>query len=99
MGFVDLCAPARSRILYGEVFINNDVAASGAGIFVTTSHPALHSQLTQHRSYPQSKSQWVASGSVLLITVALAVRLFQLTSRYAVNVFFFDQWDFNNGTL
>lgn len=30
---------------------------------------------------------------------ALAIRLFRLTARYAVNVFFWDQWDFNDATL
>jgi hypothetical protein len=30
---------------------------------------------------------------------ALAVRLFRLTSQYAVNVFFWDQWDFNDAAL
>jgi len=28
-----------------------------------------------------------------------AVRMFRLISRYAVNIFFADQWDFNNATL
>jgi hypothetical protein len=38
----------------------------------------------------------------LLVSIAFvfyAVRMFRLISRYAVNVFFSDQWDFNNATL
>jgi hypothetical protein len=38
----------------------------------------------------------------LLITLTLAAltyRLFLLTNRYAVNIFFWDQWDFNDATL
>lgn len=31
--------------------------------------------------------------------ILYAGRMFRLISRYAVNVFFSDQWDFNNGTL
>src|ERR1700738_904668 len=38
----------------------------------------------------------------LLVSIAFvfyAVRIFRLISRYAVNVFFSDQWDFNTATL
>ncbi len=34
-----------------------------------------------------------------LVFVVLAVRFFTLISTYAVNIFFVDQWDFNNATL
>ena len=36
---------------------------------------------------------------VLATTALLAARLFRLVDRYAVNIFFWDQWDFNNATL
>jgi len=36
---------------------------------------------------------------VAIVFAALAFRLFQLTARYAVNIFFWDQWDFNDATL
>lgn len=36
---------------------------------------------------------------VLMTTGLLAARLFLLVNRYAVNIFFWDQWDFNNATL
>lgn len=44
----------------------------------------------------------ITSRPWLLVSVAFvfyAVRMFRLISRYAVNIFFGDQWDFNNGTL
>ena len=36
---------------------------------------------------------------VALFFVILAGRLIRLTTRYAVNIFFWDQWIFNNATL
>jgi len=36
---------------------------------------------------------------VLLVYAAFGTRLFFIISRYAVNVFYWDQWDFNEGTL
>ncbi len=36
---------------------------------------------------------------VAVVFVLLATRLFRLISQYAVNVFFSDQWDFNDATL
>lgn len=36
---------------------------------------------------------------VLFAAAALSARLLSLVSRYAVNVFFMDQWDFNDATL
>src|SRR4030081_2054874 len=44
------------------------------------------------------EEQWVT----LLVAVAFifyAARLFRLISRYAVNIFFSDQWEFNDATL
>jgi hypothetical protein len=44
----------------------------------------------------------VARGSWVLVVVAfvaLAFRLFRLTAEYAVNIFFWDQWDFNDASL
>ena len=36
---------------------------------------------------------------VFSVSLFLAVRLFRQVSRYAVNIFFSDQWDFNDATL
>lgn len=36
---------------------------------------------------------------VIAVSIVLAARFFRLISRYAVNIFFYDQWDFNNATL
>jgi hypothetical protein len=36
---------------------------------------------------------------VFIVSLFLAVRLFWQVSRYAVNIFFSDQWDFDNATL
>lgn len=46
----------------------------------------------------QKQSFWILS-LVFLATIALAARLLTLISRYAANVFFMDQWDFNDATL
>jgi hypothetical protein len=40
--------------------------------------------------------------SLLIVSIVFILytgRMFRLISRYAVNIFFSDQWDFNNGTL
>ncbi len=42
---------------------------------------------------------YLSSTIVLIAFVFYAVRLFRLVSRYAVNIFFSDQWDFNDATL
>ncbi|MEI9974207.1 MAG: hypothetical protein WDO73_20450 [Ignavibacteriota bacterium] len=41
------------------------------------------------------------SGQALvgIVFVALAFRLFRLTAQYAVNIFFWDQWDFHEASL
>ena len=44
-------------------------------------------------------SESVPCLSVSIVFVVYAARLFHLISRYAVNIFFADQWDFNNATL
>jgi hypothetical protein len=36
---------------------------------------------------------------VAIVFAVLAIRLFRLTGQYAVNVFFWDQWDFNEASL
>ncbi len=41
----------------------------------------------------------LAPGVVSLAFLALAVRFFSTISDYAVNIFFSDQWDFNDATL
>jgi len=47
--------------------------------------------------------RWLtAYGPAVMVSVAFAlfaVRLFRLISQYAVNIFFSDQWDFNDATL
>jgi len=42
---------------------------------------------------------WAQGAVVLAVLVALSIRLFDLISRYAVNIFFMDQWDFDDATL
>lgn len=42
---------------------------------------------------------WLTFGVVALAFVVFAVRFFRLISRYAVNIFFGDQWKFNDATL
>jgi hypothetical protein len=57
------------------------------------------------RKGTQSSAQWnwlTAQGPPVIVGVAFllyAARLFRLISRYAVNIFFLDQWDFNDATL
>jgi hypothetical protein len=62
---------------------------------------AISSDLGQRRS--RDSSRWLkAYGSTAIVSivfVGLAVRLFRLISRYAVNIFFSDQWKFNDATL
>src|SRR5262249_20950276 len=52
----------------------------------------------QGSSVRHSESRWQGL-VVLAMFFALTGRLFQLISRYAVNIFFMDQWDFNEATL
>jgi len=47
------------------------------------------------KSY-RARLPWIPVG---LAALALAVRLFLLVDRYAVNIFFSDQWEFNEATL
>jgi hypothetical protein len=46
-------------------------------------------------------SRFAGSGAwpAALVFAALGVRLFRLTDRYAVNILFWDQWDFDDATL
>src|ERR1700730_11911387 len=45
------------------------------------------------------RGSYLSVGLVTLVFVVLTVRLFRLISEYAVNIFFSDQWDFNDATL
>jgi hypothetical protein len=50
----------------------------------------------------KSRASWAtvrAAVVVALAFIAYAARMFLLISRYAVNIFFSDQWDFNDATL
>ena len=46
---------------------------------------------------------WISSRAVFLLLAAafagLATRMFFLISQYAVNIFYSDQWEFNDATL
>jgi hypothetical protein len=45
---------------------------------------------------------WLNASASLVVAVAFAIfaaRLFRLISKYAVNIFFSDQWEFNDATL
>jgi hypothetical protein len=46
--------------------------------------------------YPSELRAWVF---VSIAFIFYAARMFRLISRYAINVFFSDQWDFNDATL
>jgi hypothetical protein len=46
-----------------------------------------------------ARKQHCTVGLVLIFTCTLAARLLGLISNYAINVFFMDQWDFNDATL
>jgi hypothetical protein len=46
-----------------------------------------------------SWSPYLSNVLVALVFVVLAVRLFRLISKYAVNIFFSDQWKFDDATL
>ena len=51
---------------------------------------------------PDSRSRFNSRLGALIVALfflLLAGRLIRLTSRYAVNIFFWDQWIFNNATL
>jgi hypothetical protein len=51
----------------------------------------------------ESQRPWISSRAVFLLVaaafVALATRMFFLISEYAVNIFYSDQWEFNDATL
>jgi hypothetical protein len=49
-------------------------------------------------SLARKKSHWITT-LVLIFAFTLAARLLALISDYAINVFFMDQWDFNDATL
>ena len=64
---------------------------------------ALNGKEVTHRA--RSIPRWtrpITSRPWLLVSIAFifcAGRMFRLISRYAVNIFFSDQWDFNNATI
>jgi hypothetical protein len=61
---------------------------------------ALHQHNTkQVEAKALNLSESVVCLLVAIVFVIFATRLFRLISRYAVNIFFADQWDFNNATL
>jgi hypothetical protein len=52
------------------------------------------------KSSPKQRgTSWWQGLTVIAVFVGLAVRFFNLISRFAVNIFFSDQWDFNVATL
>src|SRR5688572_6197676 len=71
----------------------------GRSLLEVIAAPPPNLQLNRREINRQAIRSWLPFGFVFLVTAALSVRLFQLADRYAVNVFFFDQWDFNVGTL
>jgi hypothetical protein len=55
---------------------------------------------TESAANPQNlKSNKLAVAAVALAFILYSARMFLLISRYAVNIFFSDQWDFNDATL
>jgi hypothetical protein len=55
---------------------------------------------TESAANPQNlKSNKIAVAAVALAFILYSARMFLLISRYAVNIFFSDQWDFNDATL
>ena len=60
------------------------------------------SRILEPRSHPTRQTQLACHLPHILVVfvyTAFAARLFFIISRYAVNVFYWDQWDFNNATL
>ena len=57
----------------------------------------------EQRSFSALARQWFAENWELLVVVLAfvfyAARLFRLISRYAVNIFFWDEWDLKGATL
>jgi hypothetical protein len=45
------------------------------------------------------RNSYLPTAIVAIVFVVLTVRLFRLIFKYAVNIFFNDQWDFNDATL
>ena len=57
------------------------------------------STIPETRQDTGGRASWAGPALVVLTFSALSARLFHLISRYAVNIFFSDQWDFDNATL
>jgi len=51
------------------------------------------------RSWPLRVPTWASSLVVSLVFLFYAARFFRLISRWAVNIFFWDEWDVTNATL
>jgi hypothetical protein len=60
--------------------------------------PEILPQTTAHKGARWHAAPWPLL-FVLLSTALVAARLFRLVNRYAVNILFWDQWDFSNATL
>ena len=56
-------------------------------------------RLGQKGSPKHTAGRWWKYAVVAASCIVLSVRLFELISNYAVNVFFSDQWDFNDAPL
>lgn len=55
--------------------------------------------MIKSKNPPRLSSQSLTWFFVSGVFLVYAIRIFRLISRYAVNVFFFDQWDFDKTTL
>jgi hypothetical protein len=60
--------------------------------------PEVLPQTAEHKSARWHRAPWPLL-FVLLTTALVGARLFRLVNRYAVNILFWDQWDFSNATL
>jgi hypothetical protein len=64
-------------------------------------HKKKEAALTQSDRTPPKRNHnsWWQGFVIITVFIGLAGRFFYLISRYAVNIFFSDQWDFNTATL
>ncbi len=63
---------------------------------------SLNETAAGERNSSYRRRQIKSQASLLIVSIAFilyAGRMFRLISNYAVNIFFSDQWDFNNATL
>jgi hypothetical protein len=66
-------------------------------LFMQTANQSETSVFSSSR-FLRTRSQWELV-AVVAVLAALSTRLLPLISCYALNVFFMDQWDFNQATL